>query len=214
VAATSKERNLSERKIEWLVFGGLATTVFAIFAAIVLLPARAKSLPVYGTLPDFSLIDQNNQKTTLAALRGNICIADVIFTRCAGQCLIMSASMTEIQAALPAPLPVKLISFTTDAAYDTPAVLKKYGARYDAQDDRWLFLTGEKSALRHATVDGLKLSAVEKSPADQENANDLFIHSTKMVLIDKEGRIRGYFDGDAPESVAQAIDAAKNLARQ
>ena len=205
---------MSERKTEWLVCGALSATILAIFVAFVFFPARGKSPPVYGTLPDFALIDQNNQKTTLATLRGHICIADVIFTRCAGQCLAMSASMREIQAALPAPLAVKLVSFTTDPAYDTPPVLKKYGARYNAQDDRWLFLTGDKAALRHMIVDGLKLSAVEKSPADQEDANDLFIHSTKLVLIDKEGRIRGYFDGETQESAAQAIAAAKNLARQ
>jgi protein SCO1/2 len=205
---------LSERKIEWLVCGGLAATILAIFAAFILFPARGKPPPIYGTLPDFTLTDQNNQKTTLATLRGHICVADVIFTRCAGQCLVMSACMKEIQAALPAPLPFKLVSFTTDPAYDTPAVLKKYGARYDAENDRWLFLTGDKTALHHLTVDGLKLSAVEKSSADQEDANDLFIHSTKLVLIDKEGRIRGYFDGETQESVAQAIAAAKNLARQ
>ncbi len=205
---------MSERKIEWLVFGGLAATVITIFAAFVFFPARVKPLPVFGTLPDFTLIDQNDQNTTLARLRGKVCIADVIFTRCAGQCLIMSACMKEIQAALPASLPVELVSFTTDPAYDTPPVLKKYGARYDAQEGRWLFLTGDKATLHHAIVDGLKLAAVEKSPGDQENANDLFIHSTKLVLIDKEGRIRGYFDGETQQSVAQAIAAANNLARQ
>jgi len=205
---------LSERKTEWLVFGGLAATIITIFGAFVFFPARDKPPPIYGTLPDFTLTDQNNQEITLATLRGNVCIADVIFTRCAGQCLLMSASMREIQAALPAPLPINLVSLTTDPAYDTPVVLKKYGARYDAQDGRWLFLTGDKAALHHTTVDGLKLAAVEKTPADQENASDLFIHSTKLVLIDKEGRIRGYFDGDSRESVAQVIAAAKNLARQ
>jgi protein SCO1 len=126
----------------------------------------------------------------------------------------MSACMKQIQAALPASLPVKLISFTTDPAYDTPPILKKYGARYNAQDGQWLFLTGEKTALHHTIFDGLKLAAVEKSSAEQENANDLFIHSTKLVLIDKEGRIRGYFDGETQDSVAQVIAAANNLARQ
>lgn len=171
-------------------------------------------MPIYGSLPDFTLVDQNSQKTTLANLRGNICIADVIFTRCAGQCLIMSATMEEIQAALPPSLPVKLISFTTDPGYDTPAVLKKYGERYDALEGRWLFLTGGKGALRRATVDGLKLSVVDKPPGEQDNAADLFIHSTKLVLLDKEAHIRGYFDGETAESVAQLIAGAKTLARE
>jgi protein SCO1/2 len=126
----------------------------------------------------------------------------------------MSAAMEQIQEVLPAALPVKLISFTTDAAYDTPAVLKKYGSRYDAQEGRWLFLTGDKDALRHAMVDGLKLSVVAKSPAEQDNAADLFIHSTKLVLLDKEGRIHGYYDGETPDSVAQIVTDAKNLSRQ
>ncbi|HUD49736.1 MAG TPA: SCO family protein [Candidatus Baltobacteraceae bacterium] len=203
---------MSERKIEWLVCGGIAATIFAIFAAFILFPARGKAPPVYGTLPDFTLIDQNNQKTTLDTLRGHVCIADVIFTRCAGQCLIMSAGMRDIQAALAPALQVKLLSFTTDPAYDTPPVLKKYGARYGAQDDRWLFLTGDKATLHRTTVEGLKLSAVEKSAAEQDSADDLFIHSTKLVLIDQQGRIRGYFDGETQESVAEAIAAARNLA--
>ncbi|HEX4122447.1 MAG TPA: SCO family protein [Verrucomicrobiae bacterium] len=205
---------MSGRKLEWLVWSGLAVTICAIFASFALLRVRGQSLPIYGNVPDFSLVDQNNQKTTLANLRGNVCIADVIFTRCAGQCLIMSATMKDIQAALPASLPVKLVSFTTDAAFDTPPVLKKYGARYDAQDGRWLFLTGDKAALRHATVDGLKLSVVDKPPGEQDTPDDLFIHSTKLVLIDKEGRIRGYFDGETQDAVAQVIGDAKMLSRE
>ncbi|HEY3915034.1 MAG TPA: SCO family protein [Verrucomicrobiae bacterium] len=165
-------------------------------------------------MPDFTLIDQNSQKTRLADLRGNVCIADAIFTRCAGQCPIMSAAMEQIQEVLPAALPVKLISFTTDAAYDTPAVLKKYGTRYEAQEGRWLFLTGDKAALRHVMVDGLKLSVVDKSPGEQDNAVDLFIHSSKLVLLDREGRIRGYYDGETKDSVAQIAADAKTLARQ
>ncbi|HEX3719644.1 MAG TPA: SCO family protein [Verrucomicrobiae bacterium] len=197
-----------------MVWVGLAITICAIFTGFTFLQARAKPLPIYGSLPDFTLADQDNQKTTLATLRGDVCIADAIFTRCAGQCLIMSSTMKQIQGALPGSLPVKLVSFTTDAAYDTPAVLKKYGARYGAEDGRWLFLTGDKTILRHAMVDGLKLSVVDKPPGEQETPDDLFIHSTKLVLIDKEGRIRGYFDGETPDSVAQIIADAKSLARE
>jgi protein SCO1/2 len=197
-----------------MVWGMLVATIFAIAAAAVVLPSHDKPLPIYGTLPDFTLQDQNNQNTTFGSLSGTVCVADVIFTRCAGQCLQMSATMKEIQAALPAPLPVKLISFTTDPAYDSPSVLKKYGERYDAQDGRWLFLTGDKKTLRNVTVNSLKLSVVEKPAAEQDNADDLFIHSTKIVLIDKKGRIRGYFDGETGDSVVQVVAGAKSLAHE
>ena len=199
--------------MEWLVWGGLLITILALLTAFVVLPFRSKPLPVLGSLPEFSLTDQNNQSLTLASLRGNVLLADVIFTRCAGQCPVMSAHMQAIQDGLPAELPVKLVTLTTDATFDTPEVLKKYAARYGARDGRWIFLTGSKAALRHATVDGLKLGVMDKPPGDRDNADDLFIHSQKLVLIDQNGQIRGYYDGETAEGATQALAAAKSLVR-
>jgi protein SCO1/2 len=168
---------------------------------------------VLGTLPDFSLTNQNNQNVTLHSLRGGVWIADVIFTRCPGQCPVMSGHMREIQDGLPAGLPVKLVSFTTDPAFDTPEVLKAYAARFGARDGQWIFLTGSRDALRHAAVEGLKLSVVDKPPGERDNAEDFFIHSEKLVVIDRDGRIRGYYDGETAQGASQALDAAKTLAR-
>jgi protein SCO1 len=199
--------------MEWVAWGALLIIIIALLAAFVVLPFASKPLPVLGSMPDFALTDQDHQNVTLASLHGNVWIADVIFTRCAGQCPIMSAHMQEIQDTLPAGWPVKLVSFTTDADFDTPAVLKKYAARFSARDGQWIFLTGSKAALRHATVEGLKLSVVDKPPGQRDNPDDIFIHSQKMVVIDQNGRIRGYFDGETPEGAAQALAAAKTLAR-
>jgi protein SCO1 len=200
--------------MEWAVWGGLLVALLALLTALVVLPSASKPLPVLGSMSEFALTDQNNQPVTLASLRGEVWIADVIFTRCAGQCPVMSAHMQEIQDALPANLPVKLVSFTTDPDFDTPAVLKNYGARFGARDGQWMFLTGGKAALRHATVEGLKLSVVDKPPGQQDNAADLFIHSQKLVVIDQEGRIRGYYDGETAEGPSSALAAAKSLARR
>ncbi len=199
--------------MEWVAWGGSIIIVLALLAAFALHPFASASLPVLGAMPDFALTNQDNQNVTLASLHGDVWIADVIFTRCAGQCPVMSAHMQEIQDALPAGLPVKLVSFTTDAEFDTPAVLKKYATRFSARDGQWLFLTGTRDALRSATVKGLKLSVVDKPPGQRDNADDIFIHSAKMVLIDQTGRIRGYFDGETAEGASQALGAAKTLAR-
>jgi len=199
--------------MEWLVSGGLLIAMLGLLTVLVVLPSRPKPLPKLGTMPDFSLTDQNNQNLSLTSLRGEVLIADVIFTRCAGQCPVMSAHMKSIQDALPAGKPIKLVSFTTDPAFDTPAVLKSYAARFGARDSQWIFLTGSKDALRHATVDGLKLGVVDKPPGDRDNAYDLFIHSQKLVVIDQNGEIRGYFDGETDEGPSQALAAAKSLAR-
>jgi cytochrome oxidase Cu insertion factor (SCO1/SenC/PrrC family) len=199
--------------MEWVVWGGLLITLLALLVAFVVLPFKSRPLPVLGSMLDFALQDQNNQTVTLATLRGDVWIADVIFTRCAGQCPVMSAHMQEIQDALPAGLPIKLVSLTTDPAFDTPEVLKKYGARFGSRDGQWIFLTGSKTALRGAAVDGLKLGVVDKPPGERDNADDLFIHSAKLVLIDQTGRIRGYFDGDTADGTSKALAAAKALAR-
>jgi len=199
--------------MEWLVWSGLLIALLALLTIFVVLPSRSKPLPMLGAMPDFSLTDQNNQNLTLASLRGEVWIADVIFTRCAGQCPVMSAHMKTIQDTLPAGMPVKLVTFTTDPAFDTPAVLKNYAARFGARDGQWIFLTGSKDALRRATVDGLKLGVVDKPPGDRDNAYDLFIHSQKLVVIDQNGQIREYFDGETDEGPAQALAAAKSLAR-
>jgi len=199
--------------MEWVVWGGLLITILALLTAFVILPFKTRPLPVLGQMPDFALTSQDNQNVTLASLRGQVWIADVIFTRCAGQCPVMSAHMQAIQDALPTGLPIKLISFTTDPGFDTPAVLKQYGARFGAHDDQWIFLTGSKAALRRASVDGLKLSVMDNPSGQSDNAGDLFIHSQKLVLLDQDGRIRGYFDGETSAGASQALAAAKILAR-
>ncbi len=186
----------------------------SVIAAYVASQFKSPTLPVYVTMTDFVLTNQDGKKVTLADLRGQVWIADAIFTRCPGQCLTMSEHMKEIQAGLPSGLPIRLVSFTTDPAYDQPDVLKKYAGRYDARDGCWLFLTGDKTTIHNAEMDGLKLSVVDKSAGDQTSPNDLFIHSEKFVLLDKAGRIRGWYDGQEQDSVATLIAAAQRLARE
>ena len=201
------------QKVQWAVWLGLGITAFVIFVVFLVNILKVKPLPIYGALPDFTLTNQDGQTMTLASLRGKIWIADAIFTRCPGQCLQMSAHMTLLEHSFPAGS-VHFVSFTTDPAFDQPPVLKKYGDRFDAIYDRWSFLTGDKAMLHHVEVDGLKLAVVDKPTAQQEGANDLFIHSAKFVLLDKEGRIRGYYDGELPSVVAQVVAAAQALEQE
>jgi protein SCO1/2 len=199
--------------MEWVVWGALLITIFALLAAFVIRPFQSRPLPILGQMPDFALTGQDNQSVTLASLRGDVWIADVIFTRCAGQCPIMSSQMQTIQDALPVGRPIKLVSFTTDPTFDTPAVLKQYAAHFGAHAEQWTFLTGSKAALRRAAVEGLKLSVMDNPSSQSDNAGNLFIHSQKLVLLDQDGRIRGYFDGETAEGASQALAAAKMLAR-
>ena len=200
-------------KIQFLVWGGLILIVLGVVGASLVSAPLGKPLPVYGAVTNFSLSDQDGHMVSQADWRGQICVVDLIFTRCAGPCPIVSANMSRLQAALPATPPVRLVSLTGDPAYDTPAELKKYGERFGARPGVWTFLTGSKEMMRHLVMDQLKLSLVDKPPAERETPVDLLIHSTRLVLLDQQGRIRAYFDGETPgciPAILAAIQILKN----
>jgi protein SCO1 len=201
-------------RLIWIGAGlALAVLLLAFVQSILLGRAQlGKPLPAYGSVGDFSLTNQDAQPVSLATLRGHVWVADVIFTRCAGPCLKMSRQMKELQEALPASSQAKLVTLTTDPDFDNPAVLKAYARRFGADNNRWLFLTGAKQQLLSFETGSLKLTAIEKQPAERESPVDLFIHSTIFVIVDKQAQLRGIFEtsgeGINPAEVKEQILAA------
>ena len=200
-------------KILFLVWGGVLLIALSIVVASRVSAPPAKPLPVYGAVTNFSLSDQDGRMVSQADLRGQICVMDLIFTRCLGPCPIVSATMARLQAELPASPRVRLVSLTSDPDYDTPAVLKNYGEKFGARPGVWTFLTGPKEMMRHLAMDELKLSMVDKPPSERETPVDLVIHSTRLVLLDQQGRIRGYFDGETTGCIPPILDAIHQLNR-
>lgn len=199
--------NSESRTIQWLVWGLLFVVVLAVCSAYVvskLKETRAGPLPVLGQLRDFTLTNQFGAAVSLQTFHGQVWVADIIFTRCAGPCPIMTRHLSELQAALPANSAVKLVSLTTDPDFDSPKVLKSYGEQFGARPERWMFLTGAKDQIARLAIHGLKLTAVEKQPQERETEVDLFIHSTIFVVVDKQGRLRGAFETTGPD-----VDARK-----
>jgi protein SCO1/2 len=160
-----------------------------------------QSLPVIGAVAGFTLTNQDGKVTTLADLTNRVWVADIIFTRCAGPCPIITGHMKSLEDALPKTSDAKLVTLTTDPDFDTPAMMKKYGERFDADFNRWTFLTGTKAEIAALGGGSLKLSAVPVKPADQTNAADLFIHTTIFVIVDKHAQLRGSF-----ETVGDGVD--------
>ena len=195
------------------ILGGLLLLGVYIASGYIVSMSERRSLPVLAQIKDFRLIDQGGHPVSLADLRGKVWVADIIFTRCAFQCLIMSAHMKALQTDLASEPDVKLVSLTTDPVYDTPTVLQKYGERFNAKPDRWLFLTGEKSVMA-AVAQNLQLTSIPTTEADRQGPDDLFVHSTKLVLIDQQGRIRAYFNGESNSDRPTIIEAAKTLLKE
>lgn len=184
------------------------------------LPAVAATpLPVYGRVADFSLTNQNGQAVSLADLRGRVWVADIIFTRCAGPCPAMTRLLRDIQQGLPQASGARLVTLTTDPDFDTPAVLRQYAGRFNADSKRWMFLTGTKKQIMNLAVDSLKLTAIEKTPEERQDPQDLFIHSTMLVIVDRQGRLRHVCetsgDGVTPSRVqSEALSVIRQLERE
>ena len=155
---------------------------------------RKNSLPVLNQVSDFALTNQDGQLVTLADLTNHVWVADIIFTRRAASCPIMSRQMQSLQGALPPDGTARLVSLTTDPDYDTPVILQRYGNHYGANFNRWMFLTGTKPQLAGLAASSLKLGSTPVAPADQKSPVDLFIHSTIFVAVDKHARLRGIFE--------------------
>lgn len=209
----------SSRKLEWLVWGALALTILGIAGAFVytkfLGPVSGPPLPVITKeLPSFTLTNQAGQVVTEKDLRGSLHLVDIIFTRCAGPCPRMTRHMAQLQSKLPPKLPVKFVTLTTDPDNDTPEVLKRYGEKFGADFQRWSFLTGSKQEIKQLARQGLLLVAEEKPASEQTAPEDLFIHATVFVLLDKHGRVRGQFDSTDDDFLPRLTQAVKRLARE
>ncbi len=133
-------------------------------------PRPLEGLQVFGSLPEFSLTERNGQRITLAALRGKVWIANFIYTHCTDTCPLQSARMARLQADLAAEEDVRLVSITVDPEADTPQVLAEYAARFGADRDRWLFLTGQKKALYALALEGFHLSVADPAEAADPSA--------------------------------------------
>ena len=167
-----------------------------------------RTLSSYGTLPAFALVNQDAQRFGSAQLAGKIWIADFIFTSCPGPCPLISSRMSELQKPLEQ-TDIHLVSFTVDPEKDTPEVLRAYAEKLHAQLKRWDFLTGSRPAIYGLARDGFKLAV-----ADGSDERGMPVHSTRIVLVDRRGVIRGYYDALAPDAVTKLLADANHLFRE
>ena len=167
-----------------------------------------REMPWYGMVPNFTLVNQEGQPFGSAQLTGRIWIADFIFTTCPGPCPMISSRMSELQKPL-AKTDVHLISFSVDPEKDTPEVLRGYAEKLQAEPKRWDFLTGSRATIYSLSRDGFKLGV-----SDGSEEAGVPIHSTRVVLIDRRGTIRGYYDATAPDAVTKLLADTNHLLRE
>ncbi|MEM1447081.1 MAG: SCO family protein [Planctomycetota bacterium] len=166
------------------------------------LTPAADPLPEYWPAPDFTLTNQAGEMLTREDLLGKVWAADFFFTSCPGICPMLSANMQAMNADLadhPRRDQLRLVSFSLDPANDTTQVLAEYAEAIGVTPDDWLFFTGDRQALWDLSIEGFKLEVAD-TPDDPVNP---ILHSGKVILIDRQGMIRGFYEGLVPEGMAQ-----------
>jgi protein SCO1/2 len=176
----------------------------ALLLALTACSRHTATLEVFGNIPQFNLIAQDGQPFHSQALAGKIWVADFIYTTCPGPCPRMTSQMREVQDAVSKIPDIRLVSFTVDPAEDTPPVLAAYAKTHGASESMWYFLTGPVPTLQMLDRDAFKLGNIDATMQ----------HSTRFTLVDRQGRIRGYYDTSDPSSIPKVISDIQELERE
>lgn len=167
----------------------------------------APSPPALWRVPDFSLVSEQGKTVTLKDYAGTVWIADFIFVQCGGSCPLMTSRMSALTSTLRG-TGVKFVSFDVDPDRDGVPQLLAYSQGAGADPSRWSFLRGEKPVIRALAREGFKLAVQDGDPKDPEPV----LHSTRFVLVDGTGTIRGTYDSLDEEKMAALLADARRVA--
>lgn len=168
---------------------------------------RRGGLPVLGAVREFQMTEASGQPVGLAQLQGRVWVAGFILTRCSGQCPIIIHNMQQLQKLLPLRDDVRLVAISVDPEFDTPATLAAYAATNRIDRTNWWLLTGARPVMERVVRDAFKLVVDAESGTPEEPVT----HSGKLVLVDRLGQIRGYYDGNDVETMKTLARDLKRL---
>jgi len=162
-------------------------------------------------IKDFTLTDQHGETTSQEFVEGKIYVTDFFFTTCQTICPIMTGQMHRVSDAFKEDNDIKFLSYTVLPDVDTPEVLREYANKNKVDYDQWRMLTGEKAVI----YDMARKSyfTLKKSEVGEGDGGEGFIHTNNFVLVDKENRIRGYYDGTSLKEINKLIEDIKILRR-
>ena len=151
---------------------------------------------IYHTIQPFVLLDQDSALVSNQTLSNRIYVADFFFTSCPTICPTMKAQMLRVYEKFEGNEEFVILSHTIDPKYDTIPLLKDYAERLGATSNRWKFLWGTQEEI-YDLAEGSYMSIAD----EDAGAPGGFVHSGAFLLVDKEGRVRGVYDGTAAEQV-------------
>jgi len=155
----------------------------------------------FHQLPDFQFINEQGQSVDQSVMDDKIVVSDYFFTTCPTICPVMTQNLTMVQEYFDENEDVLILSHTVDPETDTPEKLLDYAEAYEVNPKQWMFLTGSKKDLYEHARRGYFITALQGDGGPED-----FIHSEKIVLVDKNKHIRGYYDGTKEEEVKRMIE--------
>lgn len=155
---------------------------------------------IYQSVPDFSFLNQDGDSVTQHSIEGKIYIADFFFTSCPTICPLMKKQMIRVYEAYKGDAEIAILSHTIDPEHDSVSVLKDYATRLGSDGKQWQFLTGKRETIYALAETGYYASAV----ADSTEPGG-FVHSGGFILVDKQRRVRGIYDGTSEEDTDRLI---------
>jgi cytochrome oxidase Cu insertion factor (SCO1/SenC/PrrC family) len=168
----------------------------------------------------FSLTERSGKTVTHEDLRGQVWVASFVFTRCTGPCPTVAETVRKLHVELKDEPKIKFVTFTVDPARDDLSALREYADQRQADPERWLFLTGDEKTVREVVVGQFKQGLTRQDGADVK-PGDEFDHSTRLLLVDAGGVVRGYYPGlydpevhGSPAAFAADLDRLKARARE
>jgi protein SCO1/2 len=194
-------------------------------------------LDVYGEVPDFFLVERSGRRIGRADLLGKVWVLDFIYTECTETCLLQSLQLAKLQRDFAEARDLRFVSITVNPQHDTTEVLERYAERYGADRERWLFLTGDKRRIYCLAKDGFHLAVVDQADANPPSCDrtvagaawrriasvlmspafaahrsqGLVMHSSRLILVDRRGRIRAYHQATDGESLERLRSNVKAL---
>jgi protein SCO1/2 len=186
------------------VVGLVAVAAFALFSY---LKSTPPDLQRFGAVPPFTLTTQDGTSLSDAELLGKVWMTDFMFTRCRTLCPVLSKRMKALQEGLRDRTGWALISFTVDPDHDTAEILNAYAQEQGADTEHWTFLTGDKQTIYDLSISGFHLGV------DDEGGNDVepILHSQRIILIDDENEIRGYYNAQDDADMQRLLSDAKRV---
>ena len=163
----------------------------------------ASKLPDYGRVPDFTMNSAEGGKFSSDALSGKVWVVDFIYTNCPAECPLMSKQMRKIEERLNRVDDVHFVSISVDPDRDTPQALKAFAHHFGGPSKQWSFLTGSPAQVHLLAYETFHVGDVIGKME----------HSTKFAVVDKQGRIRGYYSSFDSGDQEKLVEDVRGLTR-